>query len=82
MTYTLKWEQSPVINNLTMLQSFPSLCSRELALGERSLNGDSAGLTFLLTPMLRKKREVSCRSQTAKISSGEVISQPVGCSLD
>jgi len=31
--------------------------------------------------MLMKKRELSCRSETVKISSGEVISHPVGCSF-
>lgn len=66
-----------------MLQSFPPLCSGELALGEGSLNGISTIFTFLfhLTPMLMKKRELSCRSQTVKISPGEVISYPVGCPL-
>lgn len=58
-----------------MLQSFPPLCSGELA-----LNGTRASYIFLslLTPMLMKKRDLSCKSQTVKISSGEVNSHPVG----
>lgn len=66
-----------------MLRSFPPLCSGELALGEGSLNGTSTSFTFLflLIPLLMKKRELSGRSQTVKISSEEVMSYPVGCSL-
>lgn len=58
-----------------MLQSFPPLCSGELA-----LNGTRASYIFLslLTPMLMKKRDSSCKSQRVKISSGEVNSHPVG----
>lgn len=61
-----------------MLQSFPPLCSGELA-----LNGTRASFIFLsfLTPMLMKKRDLSCKSYTVKISSGEVNFHPVGCDL-
>lgn len=66
-----------------MVQSFPPLCGRELVVGEGSLNGTSTSFTFLFlrTLVLMKNRELSCRKQTVKISSGEVISHPVGCNL-